>query len=214
MNLYCLSGLGADQRIFRKLEIPGITLVSVPWLVPDKHDDMACYAQKLASKIPEKNPLILGVSFGGMLATEISRMQPVKKVFIVSSLKDASQLPPVSPLLKFLFDHRMFPVGLSKIRNKVTFERFGAETEEEKNLLMDILRDTDNGFSKWAFKALLNWNTTTPAVNTLHLHGSADQIIPPDHLHPDYLIEGGTHFMIYKRASEVAAIIGKELDSL
>lgn len=214
MNIYCLSGLGADQRVFRNLHIPGVRLVPVQWAPFDWHDDLPCYAQKLAASIPEKNPIILGLSFGGMLGTEITRMQDVKRLFLVSSAKNKNELPPLSGLVKYLARHRLLPVGLSKIPFKGTFVRFGASTDEEKALLMDVLRKTDNRFAKWSFKALLGWQTETPPNNTIHIHGTADQLIIPLKVKPDYWIEGGTHFMIYNRAAEIGSIIRGELDKL
>jgi pimeloyl-ACP methyl ester carboxylesterase len=214
MNMYCLSGLGADQRVFKHIRIPGVRLVPVDWAPFDWHDDMACYAQKLAAAIPEKNPVILGLSFGGMLGTEITRMQEVRRLFLVSSAKFKSELPPLSGLVKYLARRRLLPVGLAKIPFKGTYVRFGAETDEEKALLTDILRKTDNRFAKWAFKTLLGWRTEDPPRNTVHLHGTADQLIIPVGVHPDHWIEGGTHFMIYNRAEEISRIIRQELDRL
>ena len=80
-TIHCISGLGADQRIFQKLQIPGAVLKPVPWPDFDKYDELACYAQKVAALIPEgPDEVILGLSFGGMLASEIARMRPSAKV--------------------------------------------------------------------------------------------------------------------------------------
>jgi pimeloyl-ACP methyl ester carboxylesterase len=210
-RIYCISGLGADQRIFRKLQIPGAELVPVPWPAFDKHDDMPCYAQKIMAQIPDERPTIIGVSFGGMLSVEIARQISINKAFIVSSAKTIAELPPVSGFLQFLLRNDLMPVGLFKNFHKQMYERFGVHTDEEKKLLVSILDDTDPAFVKWAFKTLLHWQNTEVPANIVHIHGTADRLIPPDHIRPNYWIDGGTHFMVYNRAGEISRIIAAEL---
>ncbi len=210
-TIYCLSGLGADQRIFQKLDIPGYQLAPIHWADYDKHDDLPCYAQKMAVQIPDDNPIILGVSFGGMLASEIAKIRKVKKVILVSSAKDSTELPPVGGFVNFIVHHGLLPVGITKLPSRQTYRRFGAQTDEEQHLLISILKATDNGFLKWATKAMIDWRSMHHENNLLHIHGTADRIITPKHVKPDYWIEGGTHFMVYHNAAEISAIIAKHL---
>lgn len=211
-TIHCLSGLGADQRIFQKLTLPGYKLIPVNWVPYDRHDELPCYAQKMAAEITEENPIILGVSFGGMLASEIAKIREVRKVILVSSAKDATELPPVGNFVRFLAHNRLLPVGLTKIPNKQTYRRFGVVNAEEQALLMDILKQTDNGFVKWAMKAMVEWRSMDHVNGLLHIHGTADRIIPAAHVKPDHWIEGGTHFMVYQQAAAIAEIILSHLD--
>lgn len=210
-KIYCISGLGADQRIFQKLDIKGAELVPVHWADYDQHDDLPCYAQKLSAQIKDENPVILGLSFGGMIASEIAFLRPVKQLFLISSAKDACEMPPAGAFLRFLVNNELLPVGLSKVPNKILYDRFGVETDQEKKLLMDILRKTDNGFTKWAMKAILNWQTTIHVPDIIHIHGTADKMIFPANVKPTYWIEEGTHFMVYQRAGDISRLIEKHL---
>jgi pimeloyl-ACP methyl ester carboxylesterase len=210
-RIYCISGLGADQRVFQKLQIPGAALVPVSWPAFDKHDDMSCYAQKIIAQIPDERPTIIGVSFGGMLSVEIAKQIPISKAFIVSSAKTIAELPQVGSFIQFMLRNNLIPVGLFKNFHKQMYERFGVRNEEEKELLVSIMNDTDNAFVKWAFKALLNWRNTEVPAGIIHIHGTADRLIPPDHIQPDYWIAGGTHFMVYDRAEEISRIIVSQL---
>ena len=90
-------------------------------------------------------------------------------------------------------------------------ERFGAETNEEQKLLADILADTDGPFAKWSGKAIINWKSTDHAPGIVHIHGTADRMIPPALIHPTHWVEGGTHLMVYHRAAEVSALISQHL---
>ena len=210
-NIYCLSGLGADERIFKNLQISGANLIFLPWVAYDKHDEMSCYAQKMAAQIPEDNPTILGLSFGGMLATEIANQRKTKRVFLISSAKEKRELPEVNNTLKFLVKRNLLPYGLFKQPNKLLYSQFGADTEEEKKLLASIMEDTKSGFLSWAFKAILEWQNTTVPDNIIHIHGTDDKIIMPAYVDANYWIKEGSHMMIYNKASDINSIIGKHL---
>jgi pimeloyl-ACP methyl ester carboxylesterase len=212
-TIHCISGLGADQRMFAKLRIPGAELKPVLWPYFDRHDEMACYAQKVAEKIPEgPDHVILGLSFGGMLASEIARMRPGAKVILVSSVKSPSELPPMAGWVKFLGRNGLMPVGIAKLPNKQVMERFGADTEEEKKLMQAILKDTDNHFAACALRAMIEWQTKTPPpAGIVHIHGTADAMLLPDKIKPTHWVEGGKHIMVYSRAEEISKLIEQHL---
>jgi pimeloyl-ACP methyl ester carboxylesterase len=210
-KIYCLSGLGADHRIFQNLDLPGYELVFVPWAGYEQRDDLQQYARKMSAQIEEEAPILTGVSFGGMLAAEIARIRPVKKVIVISSAKNASELPPANFFLRFLVRNGLIPVSLGKVPSRQIYDRFGVTTDVEKALLMSILQKTDNGFTKWALKAMLEWSTRDHMPHLFQLHGTVDKIISPQYIQPDHWIEGGTHFMIYQQAEEISALISSYL---
>jgi pimeloyl-ACP methyl ester carboxylesterase len=210
-NIYCISGLGADERIFRNLRINGANLVFLPWAGYDKHDELGCYAQKMAAQIPETNPIILGLSFGGMLATEIANLQPVRKVFVISSAKSKNELPEINNTLKFLVRKDLLPYGLFKKPNKLLYKQFGAETGEEKELLAAIMHDTDPEFLSWAFKSILNWQNTKVPSHIVHIHGTGDKIIVPAYVNANYWVNEGSHMMVYNKARDISTILERHL---
>ncbi len=209
--IYCISGLGADHRIFKKLSIKNAELIHIPWLKYDKNESVSHYAEKLSAKIPGDNPIILGLSFGGMLAVEIAKHRTTEKIFLVSSSKTANELPPLKGFLKFIIQSNLLPAGLFTIPNRFIFKRFGADNKEKRELLAEILKDTNGGFVKWALRALLSWNNTTYPGNVTHIHGTADKILLSELVHPDYWIKNGTHLMVYDRADEVSNIISNSI---
>ena len=212
-TLHCISGLGADERVFAKLRLPGIALQFVPWADIDRHDAMACYAQKMAAQIPEGDgQAILGLSFGGMLASEIARMRPAQQVIIISSAKSPGELHPPGKFLQFVIHNGLLPVRLASLGGKKVTGRFGAQTEAEHDLVRSILEDTDPHFARCAFRAMLDWRSAAPPPeHIVHIHGTADQLIVPDKIKPTHWVEGGQHIMIYNRAEEVSALIARHL---
>jgi pimeloyl-ACP methyl ester carboxylesterase len=211
-KIHCISGLGADERIFQNLSIPGAELVYVHWAPFSGKDDVYTYAKKMSRLITEEKPIILGLSFGGMLAVEIAKQCDTKKVFIVSSAKTKDELTRgVGGLFAFLVKNNLIPAKLYTIPNYFFLRRFGAVTKEEKKLVSYILRGTDPHFVKWAMKALVQWENKSYPENITHIHGTSDGIIMPGNIKADYWIEGGTHMMIYNRAEEISKIIANNL---
>jgi pimeloyl-ACP methyl ester carboxylesterase len=213
ITIHCISGLGADERVFQRLTIPGVHFRYVPWPYLDKHDEMACYAQKIAALIPQgPDDHILGLSFGGMLASEIALMRPAQKVFLVSSCKSPDELPEVSPILRFIGRNKLMPVGIATLPVKTLLNLFGAKTEEEKKLIRSILEDSDPHFVRCAFKVILEWKMRVwPRADLVHIHGTDDKVIPPDRVRPTHWVAGGGHFMIFSQAAEVSGLIARHL---
>ncbi|MGN6568724.1 MAG: alpha/beta hydrolase [Flavipsychrobacter sp.] len=211
-NIYCISGLGADERIFKKLSVEGVNFIYVPWVKQTDKDTVESYAAKMAATLPEPNPVLLGLSFGGMLAIEIAKIMPVNKVFLVSSAKTKQELGEDPGILKFLIKYQLIPFGILKyFPNKFFYDHFGAKTPEEKKMLAGILHDTDAQFLKWALKAILIWENDTYTNNYVQMHGTADKVIAPEHVNPDYWLKGGTHIMVYNMAEIVNDIIARHL---
>lgn len=212
-RIYCIPGIGADETVFKKLQVPGKELVHIHWPEFDKHDELGCYAQKIIPQIKEENPVILGLSFGGMLAIEIAKIHPVRKIILVSSAKTKYELPQYGKFFRTLILSQVIPSFLYTIPNTVTYKLFGAHKEEEIDMLKGVFENTDGKLMKWAMKAITLWRNETYPEPLVHIHGTADKILPIENIHANYIIEGGSHIMIYNRAQEISNIIAKELTS-
>jgi len=204
-KIYCISGLGADHRIFSQIKIDNYELVPVPW-APFRYDDsMASYALRLSGTIKEPNPVILGLSFGGMLTVEIGKIIPVKKIILVSSAKTSAELPLKGRFLATVTG--LLPCSIFSIPFPFILNRFGVENEAEAALITDFIRTSDGNFMKWALRAILNWNNSIFPTNIIHIHGDADKLIPINNVKADYKLMGGGHIMVYNRALEISRII-------
>ncbi len=110
MKVYFISGLGADDRVFRQLNLPGIEPVYLNWITPIKNESIESYAGRMAEKITESNPVIVGLSFGGMIGMEIAKLIPVKKLILISSAKGEKELPPYFLMGRSVPLYKLFPV--------------------------------------------------------------------------------------------------------
>lgn len=210
-DVYFISGLGADERMFMKLKLPGVNMIHVPWAEHDKYDELSCYAQKMSAQIKGENPIIVGLSMGGMIAVEISKIRPVKKLFLISSAKTKSELPSYDSWFGKLMKSRILPGFMYKMPNDILLDKFGAETEEDKALMSITLQDSDGQFMKWAMWAVANWENETFKEPLVHIHGRQDEMIPPENVNAQYWIEDGSHMMVFNRAEEVSSILMDEL---
>jgi pimeloyl-ACP methyl ester carboxylesterase len=214
-HIYCISGLGADFRIFSKLKINDVVLHPIEWQVPDTRDTMASFAQKLTKQIKHPDPVLLGVSFGGMLATEMCKIIPVKKTIIISSGKHRLELPVYMRAAGSLRLHKAIPYWLvtrSNVLNRFIFD--ARSREEELYLKQMMLKDTDTIFIKRSVNMILNWQRCTCDAPVVHVHGKRDKLLLPGYIKADYWIKDGGHFMVWNMADEISAIIQKEINGL
>lgn len=206
-SIYVFSGLGADRRVFEKLDLSGFNIVYVDWLKPRPSEAMESYVFRLAEhyQIPKQGATVLGVSFGGMCIAELSRYYDFKKIVLISSAKTKDELPKVLGVSKFLSLHKLLPEGgTSKATTKVLHWLFGIKTKEESTLLDAILQDSDPDFQKWAVDKIVHWENLHIPVNCLHIHGDKDRLIPIQNVDYTIRIKGGGHFMVWNKAAELS----------
>ncbi|RKZ06363.1 alpha/beta hydrolase [bacterium] len=207
MKIYCYSGLGADRRAFRYLDLTPHELVHIDWIDHLKNETLEQYAVRMMSVISVDEPFaLMGLSFGGMIAVEVSKHIKPEKLIVISSIVCKDEMPAKYKLVKVLGLHKMIPVWFFKHPTRLTNYFFGAKTERAKKLLTNILQSTDYAFLKWAIGSMLNWkNTQKP--NCVRIHGTDDHILPIDNLPTHHRIQGGGHFMIVQKADQLSEII-------
>ena len=213
MNIYLLSGLGADHRVFSKLSFPKeYKINNIEWISPLKKEALSDYAKRLMSQIDYSNPFILiGVSFGGIIAVELCKLIKPEQVILISSVWNSKQIPWYYTFLGKLKLHQFIPSSILKSANFLTYWFFGAENKDQKNLLKKILVDTDSKFLKWAISKIITWNNNMNPENLLHLHGLKDKILPISCIKADYEIKNGGHLMVYVQHKEVSEILFNKL---
>ncbi len=210
--IYCISGLGADERAFSKLRLPGYELRFLNWIDPQPNESFAAYAKRMSSLIDDPEPIIIGLSFGGMLAVELSKQVHLKKLILISSVKTRNEEPwwmRTSGKLKLhqLIRPRPHPL-LYPIENYF----LGAHTMAEKKMANQFRETVNKTYLKWAIHQIVNWTNVTIPSNCLHIHGNADKLFPIRNVKADHVIDKGGHFMVFNKAEEISKIISAELE--
>ncbi|MDH4294838.1 MAG: hypothetical protein OEV74_01060 [Cyclobacteriaceae bacterium] len=82
-DLFLLSGLGADSRVFDFLDLSNYNIHFIEWIDPHENEPIEAYARRLKVNIKKENPILLGISFGGMMAIEIGKQIRAEKIIII-----------------------------------------------------------------------------------------------------------------------------------
>lgn len=176
-KIYIFSGLGVDKRVYDNINFGNLDVEFIDWIELIKNESLENYAFRISKKINSENPILIGLSFGGMLAVEISKLIKVKKVILIASAKTKVELPFVYRLFGKLKLNQLIPNPILKHQNFITNRLFGIESNEEKLLLKSILQDTDSNFLSWAINEIANWKNEISPENYIHIHGNKDRII-------------------------------------
>lgn len=204
---YIFSGLGVDSRVFQNIDFGALDIEHISWTPPQKGEDIKSYAKRISKNIKQENPIIIGLSFGGMLAVEISKFLPVKKLILISSAKTKNELPKSFKILGKLRINKLIPKSHPLPPALITNWFFGVEDKSEKELLKTILKETDPEFSIWAVNEIANWKNEHIPESYVHIHGDMDRVIPIKNVKTDFIIKNGGHFMIINKSKEISVII-------
>ena len=208
MKAYFISGLGADKKAFRKIKLPdGYEPVYLDWIPPQKNESLSNYARRFSSLIKNDDAFILiGLSFGGMLASEIARLRRPMKTIIISSLASSNELPWYFKQAGKLGLHKAVPMTFLKA-GTVIKNIMGVASKEDKAIIYNYAKTADPGMVRWSLHAIVNWDQPDRLPGIVHLHGSSDRMLPLRYTHPDFVIKGGGHLMIFNKADEVNKIL-------
>lgn len=207
-DIYFVSGLGADERVFQLLKIEGYRPIHIRWIEPHRSEPIEQYAQRLSAQIVSNKPIIIGLSFGGLIAIEIAKHLPVEKVILISSAKTSAEIPPYFKIFRWFPIHRIFPLKqLLNFTYGLVCWLFSLESTNECQMLRGILTDTDARFLRWALHQVVIWRNAVIPDGAYHVHGTSDRIFPRFFVKPDYSLEAGGHFMVMNRATQISALL-------
>jgi pimeloyl-ACP methyl ester carboxylesterase len=212
MKVYFISGLAADKRVFKHIQLPeGCDAVYLDWISPEKDESLSSYALRLAESINRQEPFALvGLSFGGMLATEIAKQYKPAVTVLISSVPVSTQLPGYFRMAGKMGLHKIVPISLLKT-SAATKRFFTRENKEDKKLLWQIINESDTGLIRWSMHAILNWQNETIPPSVWHIHGTRDEILPVRYTNPTHTIPKEGHMLVMTNPHEVNAFLAKAL---
>ena len=205
--VYVFSGLGADKRVFKNISFQNHQTIFVDWISPKKNESIEVYAKRLSMQIKTPKPILIGLSFGGIMAIEIAKHIEPEKIILISSAKNKNEIPFLYRLAGKINLHKIIPSFLLKRAHRITYCHFGSKTTEEKILLKNILAETDSVFLKWAIDQIVKWKNVGVTKNLSHVHGDNDKILPSALVKADKVIKHGGHLMVLNHAKEVSDFI-------
>lgn len=206
MKLYLIGGLGADERVFQSLKLKTNTQV-IDWIEPEPKEKLNSYANRLLKQINQNEDFgILGVSFGGIIAIELSKLSRPQKLILVSSVETSGQLSRTYISIGKTKILNLIPNSLLKSPKPLLRFLFGAQN---KKLLEQIIYDTKPSFIRWALNSIVNWSNNENKINTIRVHGTNDKLVP---LKGSAIkIKNGGHFMIVDKAEEISKLVNEQM---
>lgn len=209
--IYLLPGQGADSRLFKYIEFPYDTFhLELP--VPDKNATLREYAHGFIDRIDTSRPFILiGVSFGGMICSELADTLEPESIIVISSAKCRSEMPGRYRFQKSIPLNKIIPKGMTKWGAKVLAPLVEPARKQDEEIFRSMLEAKDPVYLKRTVDMVINWDKQVFDSRIIHIHGDKDHTLPHRRVNYDYLVKDGTHMMVYIRGKEVSELINKIL---
>ncbi len=213
MTLYFISGLGADERVFQKLVLPQEwNLKYIQWIAATPSETLSSYSKRISAGIDTSDEFVLiGLSFGGIIAVELSKLMKPKLTVLISSISTKNELPRLLSIIAQLKLDVLTPASWYKAPNSFLYWFFGARASEEKRLLRQNIAQTPAPFIKWAIHEIINWKNEARPFPLVHIHGTRDHLFPCYRTRADIKIKGGGHLMVHDRAAEMSRILTEKI---
>ena len=199
--VYLMPGLAASTSIFERIKLPeaDFEIYLLEWEIPLDDETLLDYAKRIAAKIKHPNPVLIGVSFGGILVQEMARFIQVKKVIIISSVKSNLEFPRRFKLAKTTKAYKLIPMSLlMNLENLAKFS-FGETINKRLELYEKFLSVRDIRYLQWSVEQVILWDRTVVDKNVIHIHGDADDVFPIKYIKDCIVVKGGTHIMILNK---------------
>jgi len=209
--VYFMPGLAASVAIFERIKLPEteFEMFFLEWEIPLEKESLQDYAKRMAEKVKHENPVLVGVSFGGILVQEMANFILVRKVIIISSVKSNLEFPKRMVLAKSTKAYKLIPISLVQSIENLTKFSFGKKVNERLKLYDKFLSVRDKRYLDWAIEQVLLWNRTVVDQDVIHIHGDADDVFPIKHIANCITVKGGSHVMILMKSKWLNANLPK-----
>lgn len=199
--VYFMPGLAASSTIFERIDLPKdvFEMILLEWEIPLPEETLVHYAKRMASKITHPNPVLIGVSFGGILVQEMALFLKPLRVIIISSVKTNLEFPRRMKVAKTTKAYKLIPTSLIlNVENLAKFS-FGEKIKSRLKLYEKFLSVRDIHYLDWAIEQVILWDRTVVDPNVIHIHGDQDDVFPIKYITNCLIVPGGSHAMILFR---------------
>ncbi|MEO9954762.1 alpha/beta hydrolase [Nonlabens sp.] len=199
-HVYLMPGMAASPLIFENLKLPekDFTIHNLEWIIPKVKEPLTTYVARLLEHVKHENPVLIGVSFGGVIVQEMAKQIDVDKVILISTVKSKKEFPRRMRFSKVTKLHKILPTRL--VENFDLLVKYNPGFAPKKiELYKKYLSVNNRIYLNWALDTILNWDQEEPLLNSIHIHGDEDPIFPIKYINDCIIVPGGTHIMIINR---------------
>jgi pimeloyl-ACP methyl ester carboxylesterase len=207
-RLYLIPGVATDRRVFAALDLPQYETVYLDWLQPSENEGIRSYAARMVALLAgEEAPILVGYSFGGIVAQEMAKLLPNATVILISSIKSYRERPIGMWVTASFGLHRIFPSEIGKeFRFAYTWMN-DPQNAAERSFIRQMREELNHEHTDWAIDQAVNWRHDTHIPRLFHIHGDNDRIFPIRYIRNCIPVRGGTHLMLLNRGAEISAHI-------
>ncbi len=193
--------MATGPEIFERIDLPRESFVMhyLHWKAPYEKEDLKHYAKRIAEDIKEPNPVLIGVSFGGILVQEIASFIDAALVIAISTVKSRDELPPRMKIASRVKAYRFLPNNIVGKIEKVGSLTRNVKVTQRLMLYKKYLVVGDDHYLKWGLEKVVDWDRTIPDKNVVHIHGTKDEVFPSKYIKGFIPVENGTHLMILNK---------------
>ncbi|KAA3622006.1 MAG: alpha/beta hydrolase [Flavobacterium sp.] len=205
-HVYFVPGMAAGKEIFKNIHLPEdrYVLHILEWLIPERNESISNYARRMAARITEKDVVLAGVSFGGVVAQEMAAFVNPRKLIIISSVKSRAELPRRLKIARRTAAYKLMPTRLMLSADDLTKFAIGPRSKKRLKLYQEFLHVRDKRYLDWAIKNMVCWQQKEPIRKIIHIHGDKDIIFPIKNINDCIVLEGGTHIMLLDKGRQVS----------
>ncbi len=197
-----MPGLAAGPTIFENIKLPEeeFEMYFLEWFLPIENETIESYALRMTQKITHDNPVLIGVSFGGVLVQEMAKIIQTRKVIIISSVKSNAEFPSRFKIARNTKAYKLIPTQLLADIEKLVKYAFGDNIVTKRLKLYEkYLSVRDKHYLDWSIETILCWKQKDINESVIHIHGDADEVFPIKHIKDCIIVNGGTHIMILNK---------------
>jgi pimeloyl-ACP methyl ester carboxylesterase len=212
-TIYLFPGQGSDSNIFKSFSLKkNYQVRRINYPIPPRNCNLKNYSKIISTQIDTTEPFILiGVSLGGMICTELTDILKPKKVVIISSAKCRAELPLKYRFQKYIPFNRIVPKSIVKWAAIKLQPRVEPDSKNKRAIFEGMLKSKNKKFLKRSVNMVINWNRKTYSSAIIHIHGALDHTLPIKNIKANYIVKNGSHMMMLTRGEEISEIISKEI---
>jgi hypothetical protein len=146
-----------------------------------------------------------------MICSELADTLDPAFTIIISSAKERSELPGRYKFQKTIPLNKMIPKRMTKWGAKVLAPLIEPARKQDSEAFHSMIEAKDPTYLKRTVDMVINWDKEGYNNSIIHIHGDKDHTLPHKKVSYDYLVENGTHMMVYIRGDEISKLINEIL---
>ena len=201
IHVYLMPGMAANPTIFEHIKLPEeqFQMHWLEWMIPTEKESISDYAKRMCNNVKHENPVLLGVSFGGILVQEMSKHIALRKLIVVSSVKNKHELPKRMKIARRTKAYKLAPTTLIGNIDLLAKYAFGETVMKRIELYKKYLSVNDKRYLDWAIEQVVCWEQEESLPEAIHIHGEKDAVFPHRCLGECITVKGGTHIMVINK---------------